>query len=420
MMAGPIHLFWTTGSFYLYELSEKYEIRLIVSQAYKKSPQFHQLCDEININVDYLIEGNILLKNFYFSVNLKKIVKDFAPDFLIIHNRFYPESLYLLHWCRLLMPNCFRLSYQDGRMTFGWIHDFQARLDCDVEVLTSKYPYIPKWSAVVIKKIHYRLTYWIHINILPIILIGKVLSPLIDVWSGRIFKSRVGDNFESNKDFLLAYLWSEAVEWEKLCFVKPVCIAHPACVVGFEHFSRLFATKAQTVDILVLPTYGIISNLLQAKDNNELKVIENVTEKWVSALTRILVKYPGRKIGIKLHPGAQIDLLWQTILENILISIPNIYVYSPNEVAERLIVDSEIIVGEVSTCLCWASANAGKTVISLDIFGFKGGGEMKHYEDIHYITALDQIDSIDDSARRIKGEAKGGALTVSNFLATLH
>lgn len=416
MMAGPIHLFWTTGSFYLYELSETYCIRLIVSEAYKESSQFHQLCDELSIGVDYLPEGNIFIRNFNFAVRLRQIVKDFAPDFLLIHNRFYPESLYLLHWCRVLVPNCFRLSYQDGRVAFDWGADFRARLACDVGRLSSSFPLLPIWFLEKIKKVHYRMLYWIHIKMLPYIFVGKTFRPLLDVYSGREFKLTASVNFEYEKDFMLVYLRSEAEIMEKHYCKGIVLVTHPISRGMLTHPLR-DTSSLQPAEILVLPSYGIIDSLLCRDDAKHIDVVKKYSESWVSALTRILLKFPDRKIGIKLHPSSIEDKVWEKVLCNIKNAIPEILVYPSSVVAESLILQSEIVVGDTSTAIWWASLCGDKIAISLDLFDYEGSKEMRNYEGIKYITAVEQIDDLE--SYQYSNGCHLHKMTVSKFISNL-
>ena len=415
-MAGPIHLFWTTGVFYIYELAENYNLYLIVPENYKTNEKFLEIIKTFSIKVSFLPEGNIFQRNRLAAKELRRVVNTFVPDFLLIHNRFYPDTLYLLFWCKLLAPNCIRISYQDGRVALDWNEDFYARFARDVEILKAKYPGTPGWCIKFFKKIHYRITYLIQIKILPLLFTGKVLRPKVDIFSGRVFNLNADVNFQSGKDFMLAYLECEAKELEHICNWEAVCIKHPLGVVGEKFFSKNAIDCEINSGILILPSYGFTSTLLLNSDLDEATIIKMLTENWIRALFNVISIFPNQEIAIKLHPASVEDKVWLQIVANMRASIPNIKEYSVFENAESLITKNKIIIGDVSSSLWWALLYGNKTVISLDLFGYRGGDEMKNYDGIHYITSLEQI-NISEFSKVQNIHQNLNLKTISEFLS---
>lgn len=55
-------------------------------------------------------------------------------------------------------------------------------------------------------------------------------------------------------------------------------------------------------------------------------------------------------------------------------------------------VQSRVIVGDVTSVLWWAAMFGGNVVINLDIFDYHGGEELRSYPDlIHYVDNLKKI-----------------------------
>lgn len=415
-MAGPIHLFWTTGVFYVLGLCSEFSILIIVPFEYKKNEKFLSFIKQVNAEVRYLPVKKGIFKHFSYKIFFKKILKDWKPDAILIHNRFYVESLYMLYWCRRILKNCIRISYQDGRMTFNWSFDFSARLACDANLLQSKYAFVPRWAVKYVTIINYRVAYMLNIIVYPILVNGVRFSPMIDVWSGRIFKKRQSVNFEIHADLMLAYEEKEICQWEKLCGSRPTKIIHPLRVMGSKKLADLYGDEGEAVQILILPSYGFATSMIENDSFSHGNVVDTLSNKWIAVLNILRRTYPGKTIGMKLHPGAQLDESWAEISRRILNAIDGLIIFSPQILAEKLMIRSEIVLGDVSTCLYWATMLGDKTVISLDIFEYEGGDEMKNYSGIRYISNLEDIAKLNCVEQRGRDSACEVEMTVNEFM----
>jgi hypothetical protein len=119
------------------------------------------------------------------------------------------------------------------------------------------------------------------------------------------------------------------------------------------------------------------------KDN----LVQHLVSKWCEAIRELLERFPGYTLKMKLHPASFADPVWKEIVELIQGQFPRLEIIDPKQIAEWHIVQSKVIVGDVSTALWWAGMLGGKVVASLDIFGYPGGDEMNEYPMIiSYIT----------------------------------
>ena len=56
-------------------------------------------------------------------------------------------------------------------------------------------------------------------------------------------------------------------------------------------------------------------------------------------------------------------------------------------------VESGVVVSDISSVLWWAQFVGGKTVISLDLFGYRGGSTMRHYQGVRYFDSVAALDA---------------------------
>ena len=95
---------------------------------------------------------------------------------------------------------------------------------------------------------------------------------------------------------------------------------------------------------------------------------------------------------MKLHPASANDPVWTGILRTIIATFPALNIVSPFESAELHVAQAKVIVGDVTSVLWWAGLYGGKVVISLDIFGYPAGDELRAYgEHIYYVTDLETL-----------------------------
>jgi len=198
---------------------------------------------------------------------------------------------------------------------------------------------------------------------------------------------------KNDKDILLSYLDIEIDAYRKQGFQNIIKIEHPLVDSSKPVFDYLYGPIKESESILILPTYSNTSSLLEMGWDSA-KIIEMVAERWCSVIDKLLEKFPCYEVKLKLHPASKWDKNWMEIITRIQSYYPDICIINPNESADYQVALSKIIVGDVTSALWSAGMNKNKTVISLDIFEFPGGKEMKQYKDI--IIYIDDINKIKD------------------------
>jgi len=154
--------------------------------------------------------------------------------------------------------------------------------------------------------------------------------------------------------------------------------------------------------IAIFPSYGFVDVLCVQKGIKQEEAKELIISKWGEIIEVIRNKLPEWEVIFKLHPNAKQNIVWHTMLKEIKSNHPDIVVLNESEKAEKLILKSKIVVSDVSTVLWWTSFFNTKLAISLDLFGYPGGDDMKVYDDVCYISSMDELKKIDLSMELIK------------------
>lgn len=390
MQPGPLHLFWTTGIFYFWLLKERFDFVLIVPEAYRDNPQFAKVASlEAIRHVEYLPSKGRLLRHFRYSNRFQKLLKQYLPAYILLHNHSYVENLYLIYWSRKICPETPRYFYQNGRMSLMWQNDFAARRAGQIEALTKKISFLSRnlWVAGRIVDTRNALNFTLNYKVLPWLAIRAIFCPPVNVMNGSINREAARRMSSNDKDFLLAYLDNEIEAYRAMGIDNIIQISHPMSVCGSPVFRFLYGEVVETDTILLLPSYGFTSIMMIEEGWKQTDLVQHIAGKWCGAIENLLERFPGFAVSMKLHPASYADPVWHEIILLIQSRFPALNVIEPNQSAEWHVVQSRVIVGDVTTLLWWAGMHGGKVVISLNIFGYPGGDELEKYPTIiSYVT----------------------------------
>jgi hypothetical protein len=404
LVPGPLHLFWTTGVYYLWELSKQYRILLVVAENYRKNSLFIKVCELCNvIDICYLIDNyGVFKRHMFYSRAFSKLADKYSPIFVLQHNHVYPINIYLYHWFK--NKNNHIITIQMGREAMNWDHDFSSRKAFTISNMKRKYPILPYWMISIMQKIRRKILFFLEYFLLPFIFLRKIFQPGLDVYSGKIFKQ----NSENYHDYHLMYKTNEKEVTEKVMgqSEKIVLIRHPVETTGQECNNVLYPLDVEENRITIFPSYGFVDVLCAQKGIKQDEVKELITRKWSEIIEVMHTKLPDWELLFKLHPNSATDIIWQNILKSIKSNCPDIVVLNESEKAEKWILKSKIVVSDVSTVLWWTSFLRSKLAISLDLFGYPGGNDMEKYDDVYYISSMDQFKKTDLSVELSKKKEK--------------
>ncbi len=384
MQTGPIHLFWTTGIFYLWALKDLFDFVLIVDDNYRTNPQFVKVTGLPSIcHVEFLPQRGRILRHFSFNRIIIALLKKYPPTYVLLHNINYIDNQYLIFWANKLYPMTKRYNYQNGRMSLSWLDDFRARRAVQIEKLSQMFPILGNRPLIAGRLIDIRnsIAYLLNYKLLPLLATRSLFTPQVNVTNGMINREPERRRLDTYNDYQLSYLEIEIEAYRSLGIEKIIKIQHPLTSCGREVFEFLYGKVEEADVILLLPGHGYTSRMLE-EGWTKKSLVKHLADKWCDAIEGLLEGFPNYKLKIKLHPSSFEDPLWKKIIEVIRERFPAAEVVPPKLSAEWCVVQSRVIVGDVSTVLWWAGLLGKKVVISLDIFGYPGGGEMESYSQL--------------------------------------
>lgn len=394
MQPGPLHLFWTTGVFYLWSLRARFNLILIVPESYREDARFGRLVElpEI-VHVEYLNLSTRRASHKHYSDRMCALLGQYQPSYVLMHNRSYPENQHLIHWARRICPGARRYNYQNGRASLNLAQDFAARRAVDiVELMERKRVFrsaarLAGWYV----DARNRAAYFLNLKMLPVLSIGSAFSPPLNVYSGRVSREGAERHCNGKMDWQLAYLDIEIEKYREQGIRNIAKIEHPLRKNVNEVFSFLDqgVESEESKVILVVPSYGFTARLIECGWTVE-RTIASVAIGWQDAIKGLLRKFPGYSVKMKLHPASAKDAVWICILDQLKKEIPEIEIVPSSASAEWYAASAAVIVGDISSVLWWTALLGGKIVISLDIFNYPNGDELIQYEDhIYYVSNID-------------------------------
>lgn len=401
MQPGPIHLFWTTSIFYLWSLKERFDFVLIVPPSYRDSILFSKVAGlEAIRHVECLPAKGNLLCQYRYNQRFQTLLRQYQPAYLLLHNRSYLENQYLIHWALKICPETPRYYYQNGRMSLRWQEVINILRASGTGALINRIPLLRQYPKVAGKIVDLKnaLNFLINYKCLPWLVIQESFSPPMNVLSGRIDREAVRRS-NTEKDFLLAYLDIEIDAYRSKGIDNIIPIRHPLADSGLQVFKFLYGDVVESNTILLLPSNGYTSRMIEA-GWLQTDIVRCIANKWCEAIVKLLESFPGYALRMKLHPASYADPIWLAIIKQIQSRFSVLTIIDPKQSAEWHVVQSKVIVGDVSSILWWAAMFGGKVVLSLDIFGYPAGDELKgYYKYIHYLNSLDDIPTlpVDDS-----------------------
>ncbi len=396
---GPLHLFWTGGVYYLWELSKTYRVILVVDEIYRKNNDFKKVVELAGVaDVLYTPSRGIIKKHLCYANEFKQVVKKYRPQFIFHHDPVYVSMMYLYYWGRKIVPPSLRISYGVGMsVSLNLEKDIESIVEYNVAHIMNKYR-LPREIAVFLLKIKSWLSLWLDYYILPLLFIGKTFSPVLN----PITFVKLKDYWNNQFDF---YLVHESLERKIVSRwfgsedgIRE--IQHPLKTVG-EGLNRILYGFKEDNIVLILPSYGHLNRYQKENRKSNEDIVEMISSGWFEVINVMRKKFPAYKFFWKLHPAQEQDLLWKGITDRVKQEYPDLILLSPKANAQKWISNSKVIVSEVSSVLWWSSFFTSKITISLDIFGIPFMDFFKYRRGVYYFKNLKDLYITDFTERSI-------------------
>jgi hypothetical protein len=392
---GPLHLFWTTGVYYLWSMKNKYDVVLIVYENYKNDNNFKKIINLPQIlSVEYIQSLRFFARYDHVTTLCKKILKTFNPQRVLLSNIPFFDDQCLLFALLDLGRQVKIYHYQNCRIALNWSLDFKFRNNQAINLYYKKnierlpfFNFVIKKLFIIIYFIKKFAGFYLYFRLIPFYKRRTIFRPLINLINGNVINGDAKWLHNNLKIKNLAYLDLEAV-LPRSFGLRVNIINHPAKKFVKEVGNFIYDNINEEDQIVILPSANLEALIENGIDSG--KIVSFIGKKWCEAIHELADHFKDFKIKIKLHPSSSPDLWHQVI--NLVNTKYNIELVDQSISAEYLIMKSRVVVGDVSSVLWWALLIGNKIIISLDTFGYEHGNEMRSYgSGINYVNEVSQI-----------------------------
>jgi len=397
LVPGPLHLFLTSGIYYLYELEKKYNVVLIVSHEYRKNELFRKaltcLCAT---EIIYIPKQNIFNRHKYYAREFLRLILEYRPAFIFHHDVVQVTLMYLFHYARKHLRHCQMVSFAATMTLLHWRRDFElvVQLSIDEYRAKTKLPHALAKQGYIAKS---WLKYFLNYYVLPLFFLRVVFRPGMNVELRRRMMKQWNHQF----DYFLLYDEADQRARQEICGSDSglVKIRHPLTTSGKDLHRKLHPITEKDV-VLILPSSVHINQYKNENSYNDEDAVRLFADKWIQIIEILQKKFPGFKVAWKSHPVAGQIVMWVKVVDRIKKLCPELLFLDPKLSAQEWILRSKVIVGNGSSSLWWANLLETKVVVSLDVFGISDVDEMKYRQGVHYFNNLEKLLDADFNKRQ--------------------
>jgi len=397
---GHYYLFRATGIYYINQLSETFEIDLIVPKEYQDIPEFYECLKFVKIRKVYYLDDTIYFKKSdtfiskvltylsFFNVKAHLRLKKISLEILknnyaayFSHDYIETEHIYLFHMFRRFnegKPIISLISSQPSNENI--IPGFKQIKNKNAKRISFGIPIIHQISLLILYFLRYLQSFFQ--NIFYPMLVGQIFPPYLS------FSAFNNIDIVPRKGFFdlqIVYEEIEAGFYEDLFKerVKVEKVNHPINCNQSQLMSDLYGeknTKEKNISIF-FSTLGIIPEHLDSEVST-----------WMKLINQLLLLEENIKISVKFHPRMDSNTINYTSMKILELFKKKITIFTGSSTtAEELIFNSQIIIGDVSSTLIWAQYFHDKKVFSLALPGFINNTDMRRYPKIHVTSDFNEI-----------------------------
>jgi len=418
LVPGPIHLFWTTGVYFFFDLIEEYDVILVVDSNYKKDRKFKKVV-KLAHSIYYLEENhkNLFTQHKQYYETSKNVIKKHKPKFVFQHNHVCPFNIYLFNMSKKM--GAYNISFQNGfqhecpQTEHLILKANHISLIKQHSRLRSMQPVWLIWLRVTLREIY---SYYFNYYLIPILLTKKPLWTPFDPVRHSIKR---GIRRHNHYDLRLVYTNEEEIKTLTENAKNILQIKNPILDNYREVQKYIYEdTPRMKNRIIILPDGATSDYLFLEKKLKSNDTILLLTEKWTKVIKIISKKFTNYEIGIKLHPKQENDKIWQQVISNLKKVYQNLVNYPVREDASRLVIESKIVVAEASTVL-WFASNLEKDriLISLNLFDLPLADAFASDQRINYFESLNNLKKF--ALKRVGNAQTNKHQTLNNLLKNL-
>ena len=397
ILYGHSYGFFSHGIYTCFEISKEYNIVLIVEESYKNNRKFKELLNIINFHeVIYyesdkynpeVIEGFFnrlnIFRSFYQQYNFTKLVKNILNSYdakiLLQHDYIDIENMYFFHYASLLNPSILKISIlsMSPSNKFTQLGFLDNRLKRSLKLV---------WNF---KILGYSIYYLLSFKKAVESLINNMIIPLFLIGRLPYFGLSITDNVDIKPkvnlfDYHLVYEEFEKVFYTDLLGNKSKIFRVQSPITSSAEINNKIFLHTEDKGISI---FFSLTGLAGYE--------EDLLDRWILLINALKKRYPASHISIKFHPFYP-DHLFKTTKDyinskcNDIIFLRHGYSIS----AEEIILNSWLIIGDVSSILPWAMYCPDKTVLSMDIETDINSGDMHHFENIRVFSKNSDFEEV--------------------------
>lgn len=335
ILIGPLHLYFYATNLYIKELTVNYNVVAIVPENITEHPD---VIKSLNLNGVVYHQYSVRFRGLYFRhrnyVKLfSSLIEQYHPVFVFVHGSPYVESQYMLE-----VVGAFS-GIKSIRYPFSkYANDLQRESRVKVELEQRKLAkFIPiKNGGYVFLSILYVIEFYV----LPLLVLGRILKPGFNVYT---YQPRQG---VTSADYALIDSPGDSLLINDRGEKNPV-------MVRFQ--SKIDCCVTARDVLVVLPTYGILTELIEVYGEREAMRI--YSSKWISVLKKLSSIYELSLVVIKLHPSGDDEFGVKEAWNKIISATPKAMIKDSCEKAELLFNNCLVVISDGSTVLWSAVTN---------------------------------------------------------------
>ena len=407
VLHGHLYLFWTMGVYYTWELSQKYNVVLIVNEDYRTNKQFHNICRILKIGEIYYFPKHRMcsfLSHRHYNKMFKEIIARHKPRAVVQHDYIGIENMYLFHWSWKFDKNCKNIVVRTSAPSTINTKKFLIHLrKYKVCKLALKYK-IPAELLYLVMNAVKAFMSLLDNYLIPLLMLREAPYLSLSLYSNieNILRKPLFDVYLEYRQEEIRY-FSELFGTEKL-FDRIKC---PLGTVGGECNKRIYNLKEKKI-IAFFPSLIGIKTFLEERA---------ILNKWAEAIIELRQQFSEYTFLMKFHPNppdkSNLGLVKQCLFQE----CPFLEFLDEQENAIEWILRSKIIVSDSSTTLWYAQYFPTKLAISLDMHNYDISGNMKGYHNILYFDNIVEINRFDFD--RLSEKCHSGVESVDEHLPTL-
>jgi len=309
------------------------------------------------------------------------LLKKYNPPVMYMHNYCYLQNQYLLSAASKCAPNVLINFYQNGQQLSDSGEDYDLRHKDSIYKLKNRLPIFFSWVPLAAISFYIKtrsnISYLLSYKLFAFLVTRDIFKPEINPYTGKFYRYKAKPTYKKLSQVYLTYSDLEKKISESHNVDNIRVVHHPVKESWqdvYEYFIGNYKLKNQ---ILILPSRGFLES--RALAQQDLKIlVDQVCETWIGIIKFLSIKHGKLPIKIKLHPSDS-GQIWNKILIKLSAAM-QLDIIAKHVAAEFLIMESTVIVGDVSSALWWASMLGNKKVYSFDLFGYNFGDEMAMYK----------------------------------------